>query len=317
MNGFRSVALAAMGVLVATATAQIDPTKTVLVVNGEEIKAGEYFRRMEFLADVGRLNNGNLDVGAPGMLTLQRLIEERLLLIVAKEKGQTPTQAEVQALIAEKSELEPEFVKNWTSGGLTQSDLEYQITLEVARFKLTTMGITITDSEVEKHYKDNPTRFTVPKRYKLRVLAVKQDKKAAVDAALAGGKAFSEVAKEMSEDPSKVTGGELGLVPEDNFTGTVKQILQATKIGKASDWIQGETMSVKFFVEDIMPEKLVPLDPKLKTQLRKSLMIDRGVVKNNVEAMLREARKKVNLELKLPYFQAPFQRLVDSYKLGG
>ena len=67
-------------------------------------------------------------------------------------------------------------------------DLLNQIKLQQAQFKLVTFGITITDQEVDNHYRTNPVMYTEPKRVKLRVIVVDTDaQKDVVDKALAAG----------------------------------------------------------------------------------------------------------------------------------
>ncbi len=302
--------------MAATGWSQVDPSRVVMVINGEEIKGSEYYKRMEYLPNVGRQINGEFVVDMPGVLALQRLIDERVILSLAADKGVLPTKAEIDEFLTERQTEDPKFIETWATGGLTREDLEYQVKVELAQFKLQTQGITITDVEVEKHYNENPTRFTIRKKYTLRLIAVPEEKKAAVDTALKSGKSFADVAKEMSSDMTHLDGGMLGDIELDYFADPVKNIVAATKIGQASDWIKGETQSVRFYVEAIKPETKIPLDAKLKKTLRKSLMLDRGVTKNNLPAMLLEQRKKMKVDYRQVQFKDEFQRWLEGYKLG-
>lgn len=299
----------------ACAGAQVDPARSVIVVNGEEVKGDEYYRRMEFLPQVGRFIDNNYQEAPPGFLTLQTLIEEKLILQLAREKKVFPTDVEVQALMKEREAQDPGFIERYLKQGIPKADLDQQARLEVAQFKLMTMGIMITDMEVEKHYKDNPSRFTTPKRYVLRIIAAAEADKNAIDAELQAGAKFEDVAKKHSLDPSKLEGGNIGAVPEDAFAPGVKKTLESTKIGQATDWIKGETSWVKFFVSDIQPAKLLPLDDNLKNRLRRSLMMDKGQVKNDFAKMMREMRAKAVIQLKQPQFESDVKKMLDSYKL--
>lgn len=198
-------AFAVAGLAFATlATAQLDPGRSVIVVNGEEIKANEYYRRMEFLPGVGRNVNGQFVEAPPGILTILRLIDERLLIQLAKDKGVYPSDAEVQAEIKNRSDANPKLFEGLALLGLSRDDYAYQVRLDLVDFKLRTQGITITDQEIEKFYADNPTLFTVPKRYRLRVVAVADEAgKNAVDADLKAGMKFEDVAKKHSIELSK------------------------------------------------------------------------------------------------------------------
>jgi len=308
--------VAAMAALAVVVSAQVDPTRGVATVNGETIRGEEYYRRMEFMSGMGLMDRGNFTPGAPGYLTLVRLIEERILIGLAKEKGAYPTEAEVKAEIAARTVGEPKYLEMWTAQGLTLPELQYQVRLDLSLFKLQTLGITITDQEINQHYKDNPTRFTVPKRWDLRLIAVPNDQRGPVETDLAAGKAFAEVAKARSQDPTSDDGGSIGAVPVRSFNPNVQKAIEAIKIGQVTEWIQGETASIKFYLVNVLPEEKMLLDDKLRRQLRRSLMVDRGQVKNDVEKMLREARKKAAVEIKQVQFSAQFVQLLQRYKLG-
>lgn len=299
----KNLLLAAIIGLSALSAAQSDPTKPIATVNGEVIGGLEYFRRMEFLPGYGRMIGSRFVESWPGYLALQQLINERLILQIAKERNVTPREADVTAELDRRVKESPTLLENLAKVGISRSDLEHQIRVDIAEFNIITQGINVTDQEVEKHYRDNPTRFTLPKRFRLRLIAVPEDKKAAVDAALGTGKPFADVAKELSADPSGREGGSLGEVPITAFSPSVIQALEATKIGSSSAWIQGNTGWFKFFVEDIKPSERIPLDDNLKRQLRRSLMLDRGRVRNNIEKLMMDARRKANISVNQPGLQ--------------
>jgi len=303
--------------ITAWAAAQIDVNKTVLIINGEEVKGNEYYGRMESLPNVGTSLNGKYAEAPPGFLAMQRLIEERLLMALAKEKGLFPTDAEIQAVIKERTDADPKYLDKLTTSGFTLKDLTYALQLDLSEFKLTTMGITITDQEVDKFYKDNPTMFITPKNYKLRIIAVETDGgKTAVDQELAKGTPFPDVAKKFSIDASRFNGGESGNIAEANFSDSVKAALQKTKIGMVTEWIRGDQTWVKFLIEGINPEAKIALDDKIRKNLRRKLMLDRGRVKNDVAAMMRNMRKKAVIEVKQPQFVQAIKEYMDSAKLG-
>src|SRR5437868_7442517 len=93
----RIVYIAALAGLAAGAFAQVDPNRSVVSVNGDVVLGNEYYRRMETLPDVGRvLDGGQVAVYPPGFLTIVQLIDERLVLQMAAQKGLSPTDAEIE-----------------------------------------------------------------------------------------------------------------------------------------------------------------------------------------------------------------------------
>ncbi|MCE9559317.1 MAG: peptidyl-prolyl cis-trans isomerase [Armatimonadetes bacterium] len=250
-------------------------------------------------------------------MVINRLIEEKLLLQVAREQGVYPTDAEVNALYKEKSDDIKDFEKNYSDAGVSRKYVENQLRLELAQFKLQTKSINLTDMEVEKHYKENPSRFTIGKRIKLSVIAVPDFKKDEVDKALGSGKVFSDVAKTLSTDTTAKDGGNLGYIFDLDLSEQIKAALKDVRIGGLTPWIKGDQVQLRFHLDDIIPEQLKPLDAKMKRDLRRSLMMDKGVAKNDVEALLKDARKKAKIDVKQLQFKSEIQRMLERYKIGG
>ncbi len=308
----------ALLVLVNLAHAQIDPNRVVVSVNGEEIKGAEYYHRMEFLPGVGKRMGANFSEFPPGFLTLDQLITEKLVLQLAKEKGALPSDLEITNEISIKKEENPNLLSLWISSGRSEEDLKNQMRYELAQFKLQTFGISKTDQEVEAYYTANPEQFINPKQMKLRLIAVlSAADKTQVDADLTAGKAFTEVAKAKSADASKISGGDYGTVPVTTLGAGLKEALATVKIGETSKWIEtkvgDQPAFIKFLVENILPEEKLELTPKLKRAWRRKLMLQAGSVKNNLEADMKEMRKRSKIDIKQKEFAEPYQKFIDSF----
>lgn len=301
-----------------TAFAQIDPTRTVVTINGEEVKGAEYYRRMEYLPGVGKQANGTLAEFPPGFLTIEQLITERLVMQLAKEKNLMPTDAEVQQEITWAVEENPKLLEDWLASGRNRTELEYQTKFSLAQFKILTQGITITDQQVEQFYKDNPTLFTLPKRVQLRVIAVTTDaEKSAVDADLKAKKPFADVAKTRSQDVSRSVGGDYGTTPMENLGAMVQDAINKRAADGTTDWISSNGTWIKFFVEKVVPEEKIPLDAKLKRRIRKQRMADNGNVKNDVKKMMSDMRARAKIDIKQKEFADAYKTFVESYLRGG
>lgn len=289
-----------------------DPNKTVATVNGEEIKFGDYVRRMEwFRADP----NSAMRSAPIGFQVLRQMVSERIIVQLAKSKGVLPTGPEVDARVAELYAEEPNLKNDLKASGQPETDLRFDLLQQEAQFKLMTAGITVTDQEIEKHYKDYPSEFTIPKKVKLRLIAVNDDAaQKKVDDALKAGRPFADVAKELSEDPSKTLGGEYGEIPITSLSENSRKLVESTPVGSSTAWITGGTTRAKFYVEAISPEKLTPLDANLKRSLRRRLMLDRGRAKNNVEKDLRAATLSAKVTFAQPQFQALYNQLIDKLR---
>ncbi|MFY9234717.1 MAG: peptidyl-prolyl cis-trans isomerase [Fimbriimonadaceae bacterium] len=302
--------------LAATTIAQIDLNRTVATINGEEIKGPEYYRRMEYLPGVGRMIGQNFAPSAPGFLAIDQLISERLLLQLAKEKGVAPTDAEVAAEIKQMAETNPKMMEQAAANGMNKSDIEYQVRLSLSQFKLQTRGITVTDQELEKHYKENPTRFTIPQNVELRIISVDNEAtKLAVDADLKAGKPFVDAAKTHNTDPFlKATGGQLNPTPLETIDAEVRTALGKVKVGQVTEWIPTRGKYMKVLYEKATPARTLLLDEKLKVQLRRSLMMDRGRVKpeNDIAKMMSNMRAKSKIEITDKAFAETYKKLLGA-----
>lgn len=299
--------------LAAISAAQLDPNRVVATVNGEAIKGAEYYHRMEFLSGVGKQMGDGVVESPPGFLTILQLVGERLVLQLAKEKGVSPTQAEIDAELKMRLEDDPKLIEKWASTGQSEADLKSQIKFEMARFKLQTFGVTITDQEVDKFYKDNPGRFTTPKKAKLRVIAVESEEgRKVVDADLAAGKSFEDVAKQHSKDITSSIGGALGTIPINYLPENVRTIINATKIGQKSAWVSANNRHVKYEVVDLIPQQVQPMTPRLRIATRRSIMLDRGRTKNDLAREINAMRSKSKVTIAQKEFAELYKKVVDS-----
>jgi parvulin-like peptidyl-prolyl isomerase len=319
----RYLPICALLVFAAGATAQtdpkLDPNRTILIVNGEEVKAAEYYRRMEFLPGVGKRSGNSFAEFPPGFLTIERLITEKLVYELARNKGVYPSDLEVQNEIKSRLQEQPKLLETWKASGRSDAELNEQVRYELAQFKLQTFGITITDQEVQKHYADNPEMFTIPPQVTLRLIAVDSEvTRRSVDAELTAKKPFADVARVHSIDVSKATGGEYGTVPVTLLGPEVRAAVDKVKPGQATEWLEirrddGYVMYLKFLVEQLHPQRKQDLTPQLRQGIRRQLMLDRGRVRNNLENELAALRVKAKVDIRQPEFAEAYRQYLDEY----
>jgi foldase protein PrsA len=314
-NDLKHSLVFALSLVGACALAQVDSGRVVATVNGEEIRGSEYYRRMEYLPGVGKLvGEGRVAEFPPGFMTLEQLITERLITQLAKEKGVSATPAEAEQELRNRLEENPKLLEDWTSTGQTREELLYQIQLELNQFKVLTFGINVTDQEVDEFYAKNPEIFTIPRRVTLRVIAVPTvGDREAVDADLKAGKTFADVAKARSMDITKSTGGEYGTVPITALNEQVRTAIGKVKIGETTEWLSTTDAQVKFLLEGVVPETKQPMSPILKRQTRQRMMLDKGRVKNDIQALMADMRKKANIDIKQKEFAEAYRQFINAY----
>lgn len=292
-----------------------DPGGTVATVNGQAIKAGDFYHRLVFFRVDPTDNLAPLPVG---FQLLRQMIGEQVLLQLASTKGVAASGPAIDARVAAMNAENPTLKAQLAEAGQTDADLRNRVAVEEAQFNLLTSGVTITDLEVEKHYRDYPSEFMEPKRYKLRVIAVADDAaQDRVDAALKGGQAFTAVASTYSADPTtKAKGGLFGDIPESSLSETTRAAVSSTPVGATSGWVQtnGSTTRVKFLVEAVTPAHAVPLDATLKTTTRRRLMLDRARIRNTASQELDAATRTAVVTIAQPTFQKLYTELVNRAK---
>lgn len=312
------------GMLLAVAGAafgQVDANRVVATVNGIEIKGSEYYRRMEFLGGVGKNVGAGFVEFAPGFLTLEQLITEKLVLQLAKQKNVLPSDKEVNDEFEYRKTKSPTLLADWLASGRTAEELVADIKFDLTQYKLLTAGITVTDQEVDSFYKDkaNAPMFTIPKQVKLRVIVAKTPADVtAVNSELSAGKPFADVAKSHSADITATQGGDYGTVPLSALSAEVRAGINNVAVGKPTAWFtapDGKTQ-FRFLVEKVTPESVLPLNADLRRQIRQRLMMDRGKVKNNLKAELDALRSKASIDIKEKGFAEAYQKFIDAYLKG-
>lgn len=314
----RKYSVFAFAALAAASFAQLDPARTVAIINGDEIRAAEYYRRMEFLSGVGKQVGNSFAEFPPGFLTIEQMITERLLLQLAKEKGVLPTDAEVEAEVKLIEAEEPKTMQDWLATGQTRAEFVNVTRYTLTQFRLTTRGINITNAEVDKFYNDNPTLFTMPKQVGLRILVVNTEEAAkAADAELTAGKKFEDVVKAHSIDLSKSTGGDFGMRAWDELSEQARKALESVQVGQSSTWLVNGATRVKFQVTSVIAPKKQVLDDKLRRLIRREQMLTKGRIANNITKEMADFRRRATIDIKEKSFSDSYKKFVDTLIGGG
>ena len=290
---------------------------TVATINGEALSDQYYHRRMEYLPGLGRrTNTGQFVEVMPAIATLDTLVTEMLILQLAKARGLTPTETEVDQEISYRIRVNSNYVKDWQTVGRTLPELRHMVKVERAQFKIQTDGIVVTESDVQRNYDaSKATRYAIPVRVKLLVIIVHDEEaKSRVDTGLKEGKSFGEMAKTYSTDPSKLADGEFGTVPIDLLGDEVKAAVKPLKKGERTGWLGKDGTFAKFQVDLIFPEAIFPLDSNLKESIRREMMLIKGSGKVDIAKLVRDARLSANISIKSPEIDKAYKQFVELEK---
>ncbi len=257
----------------APAKAAVDPEKTIVTVNGKEIKektiAPEINARLEAqvqkMASMGwPMNDETREMMRDQMRdgVVDMLIEKQLIDETLKAKKIEVKDADVDARF---DEMVQEFVKE--SGkkaedvdaelakmGVTKEIIKEQIRRQSGIEKLYEADPSykaVSDEDAKKFYDENPRNFQQPEQVQASHILIKVDEKAD-DATKKAAKAkcedllkkvkaggdFAALAKENSDCPSKERGGDLGMFGKGQMVKPFEDAAFALKVGDVSDIVE-------------------------------------------------------------------------------
>lgn len=239
----------------------VDPNEVAATVNGSSIKLVEVERAIKQQAQGQESKLSQLELANARLKILEQLIQQEVLFQKAEAEKTIPTDEEVSAA----------FNKQKTESGLSAEAFDKKMkeigeTEDSARDKIK-RGLAIQklvdkiagkveppkDSEIEAFYNGNKEAFVKKRGVKLAAIVIDPKKTGegdpTVDEAstslrlkeigqqLNQGSDFATIAREKSEDPSRVRGGDLGYLSEEqlkqNFPQLAAGFMNAnTKIGQ-------------------------------------------------------------------------------------
>ncbi len=241
----------------ADTAAQAEAEKNVASVNGVAISENSLNREIQ-IAYQEMMSRGQYPDSAMieqmSMNSLDTLISRELLFQAAVEKGYVADEAEVEQYINDLSmnyggleALEAMLVQSGTDMEQLRTDTKrYYVVRDfvIAEFQA---GIEIPESEKEDFYNNNPDYFIQEETFQAshilllidedaseeEVQAVKE-KITGIRERIVNGEDFAEMAKEFSQGPSNVRGGELGVFRKGDMVPPFEQAVLQLEVGELS-----------------------------------------------------------------------------------
>lgn len=206
---------------------------------------------------------------------LEGLIEREVLYQESQKAGIKIADQKVDdqvAAIKKRFPNEEEFKKALAGMGLTEEDVREQIQHGLAIRELIDQKVAnkvvITDEETKAYYDANPQLFNQPEEVKASHILIKVEPTAddATKAAarkkvedlqqkLKDGGDFAELAKENSEGPSNVRGGDLGYFKRGQMVKPFEDVAYSMKIDEVSDLVETRFGYHLIKVSDKKPEQ--------------------------------------------------------------
>ena len=176
---------------------------------------------------------------------LTRMIERRLQLQVAKNKGVEITEDEVDRAVRE---LQRQGEKVDASNPEDKKNVKDQLTLMRVVDREVRSGVMVSEPETHRYYESHQNRFLMPDEYRISQILIlrkasdtadsARGRAAAVSAELKAGRDFTDLALKHSDGPESTKGGNLGYVRQGELLPQIERALTSLQTGNVSDPVE-------------------------------------------------------------------------------
>jgi len=220
----------------------VDANETAARVNGKVITMQEVDRAVKQQAQGQETKLSPLELAAARLQVLQSLVEQEVMYQKAEKEDLVPTDEEVSGEVnkrkVESRKSAEEFDKGLKQVGLDDKSYRESIKKDLAINKLvdkiTSRIETPKDQEIVDFFKSNPDLFVKKRGVRLAAIVIdpsnagegdttrneveaSQRVKEVLAKVQQPASDFAALAREYSEDPSKLQGGDLGYISEDEM----------------------------------------------------------------------------------------------------
>lgn len=242
-----SIIICTILLFIQTAAADVSTGKIAAKVNGDKITLDEVDRAVKGLPKYRELQS----------FVLENIIVSKLLFQECKKKGVTVDKTEVDKEFQEYLKLFPagadvdkELKRIFNA---TQAEVRAEITekLTIKKYvddRTSKLKLSVSDKEAKAYFDAQPDVFNVPARTRTSQILLKcgpaesPEKVAKVKKQLlnikkriTGGEYFADMAKQYSEHPSKVKGGDIGYITDKStFDKDFIKAALALNVGEVS-----------------------------------------------------------------------------------
>jgi len=188
---------------------------------------------------------------------LYQLIEDKLILQEAHKIGMPATDEEVAERLEQiKSQFSSseEFKSALASQGLTVVDLKEKYREQLIKEKMVNREVrsrvSVTPIEIALFYEKNEDDFNLPAQVKVMTIMIRKSeadpesntdslkKIKMIELKMAEGEDFTKLAREYSQDPSAVDGGDMGYINKGQMMKKIDEVIFSLQPGEISETIE-------------------------------------------------------------------------------
>ena len=297
-----------------------------LRINGVDIS---YQRYVSFYQEYQR--SQGVAIGARGdqlpRLTQMRkeamelLIEQELMVQAAEAQDIEVLPGEVEAALAEVSapfKTPEEFNYRIESEGYTPESYRKHLLQMIAAARyldgIRADAMMVSDAELEAYYRDNEYRLTLPEQVRVRHILLswkplgKPDDRAALHQQMVpilekarAGEDFAGLARQYSEDSTRVDGGDVGLFHRGQMLPAFEAVAFSLQPGQVSGIIETPYGVHILRLEERRPSRLLPLE-EVREKLRDHIREEK--LNTVVDAKKADLREQAEIEILIPMLRA-------------
>ncbi len=196
----------AVGILVGASLTfsvmKISNDNTIAIVDGKAVTESDLFNAMDKKS---------------GFWTLEKLIDGIVIENSAKTYGISVSEKEIddelKRKISTEFHSENAFLESIKAANMTLDDAKEELRLSMLFDRVATKDIRLSEDEVNKYYKNNKEKFSVPETRRVSQIVLKNESDAnAVRDRILQGYDFAALAREKSVGEDKDKGGDRGFI---------------------------------------------------------------------------------------------------------
>ena len=293
---------------------EVAPGDQIAVVNGVKISSTQFQRELDFyISQASQRGQQIPEFMLPKLKNdiLNNLIDRELLYQESQKMKITVDSnavADQMATIKQRFQSPAEFEAAIKELNVSEADIQSQISRDLAIRELidkqVTQKVVVTEEETKAYYDANPDQFKQPEQVKARHILIKVDPNSSetqkaearqeikeIQQKLQNGDDFAGLAKEYSQGPSSVKGGDLGFFRRGQMVKPFEDAAFALKPNEISDIVETQFGYHLIKVEEKKPETtLVFADIKDRlNQHLKEKKIDKEA-KEYIEELKKDAK---------------------------
>ncbi len=268
--------------LLALTACNAENGEVVAKINGDVITKEEFYQEM--------LNNG-------GKQLLDRMIDQKLILQAAEEKGVTVTEEQIRERMNEMKEQlggEASFQMYLAQFGITEERLKQDVRNQLLIEGVLGPEIKISEEELKAYFEENKDILGEPEQVRARHILVETEQQAKeIRNKLERGESFEELAKQYSTDEaSKANGGDLGYFKRGDMVAEFEEVAFSLKPGETSQPVKSQFGYHIIRVEDHKQPEPANYEEK-KEEIRAQILQQK--ISEKMEPWLNELRNQANV----------------------